>query len=182
MFRPVHFVSVGDVTISDTEKLVVYSVNSLRAMTPEGAKRCIELRGNHSVFFRLPDIFAGDVTKLEIYYYPREKLVRLHDQGILSNSAQHIRECLLDLEEYTLFAIMRDANGVVYACKLSWGCREPKDVLPKESMSLFGKIYPDVIRNINSPLNPVINGMQAVIINDEWTRNHGDLLGIVPEK
>lgn len=180
ILQPVRYVCLGEVSVSDAKKLIVYSASSLRAVTSEGAERCLELckqNGTESLFYRLPDVYAGDKTHIKIWHYADDNLIRLSEQGLRDNSVQSVRECLLDLDNETLSAVFRDSNGVVYICLLSVGHKRIANISRKRRFRLFGEIYPDVLICSHTPINPIVDGVKCKITKERWTRNEGVLLG-----
>lgn len=149
-----------------------------RAMTSEGQKRALllELKGKEPVFFRYPETFAGEKTKISVCWYSENSVLRFKDTMAKYHILNAEHECVLDLETRDLKYVVRDPNGPVYVATISEPCKKMPIGF---SSGKDNNVFPNLDIAVTSPYDPVIEGKEASISEEAWTRNEGIFLGFL---
>jgi hypothetical protein len=152
-------------------------------ITPyEGEHRILEVaqRGKPPLYYDLPDTIPADTCHFEVFWHPTNSLVRFHDSG-LTFDAQFRSESILDLEERTLYSVVRHKDRV-YMAKMSAAIstfafpkRDEKSRVASSSS----------ISTSTSSANP--DPVVVITIGDEvaqpvdaaWTKETGVLVGTI---
>lgn len=152
-------------------------------ITPyEREHRMLEIaqRDKPPLYYNLSDTIPMDTCRFEVFWYPTNSLVRFHDSG-LTYDAQSRSETILDLENRTLYSVVRHQNRV-YMGKLS--AAMPTLTFPKrDEKSRVASSYGISTSTSSANPNPVIE----VTIGDEiaqpvdasWTKETGVLVGTI---
>ena len=177
---------IGAVLISEKQMTLTLWVGSMQEafIQPyDGVYRILEVSQADmpSRYYDMPSAFTGDQCSMEIYWYPSNNLVRLKDLGF-ADSAGFRSECLLDLNERVMLAVIR-GSGVTHIAQLSKS-KDELDFPQSHNEERVAHSYSGKVSDLSpsSTATVMIGTQESRPIYAAWTTNSGVLIGVIADK
>ena len=178
---------VGEVSIREKQMAIsLYFGSRQEAIIQpyDGVYRILEVSqsGKPPAYYDIPSLITMDRCRMEVFWYPTNNLVRFKDTALDSFASEFRSECLLDLNQNTLFAVIR-GNGVTHIAKLS----RPRDDLTCPQSHNDERIaysYAGAVSELSltSSVTVMIGTQVSKPIDAPWTLTSGTLIGIIEPK
>jgi hypothetical protein len=151
----------------------------------EGEYRILEIaqRDKPPLYYALPGTIPADMCHFEVFWYPRNNLIRFRDSGFTFD-AQFRSEAILDLDKRILYSVVRHKDRVYMAKRstpmsaLAFPKRDEKSrVASSSSISTSTSSgSPDPVVQIT------VGDEDALPVDASWTKETGALVGTIAPK
>jgi len=181
------YAKVGTVSIPDAQMTISLYFGSMQEalIQPyDGVYRILEVsqRDKPAMYYDIPSLITMDRCRMEVYWYPTNNLIRFRDTELDAFARECRSECLLDLNQNIMFAVLR-GNGVTHIARLS----TPRDILAfpqSHNDERIAHFYSGDVSSLssNSSATFMIGTQQSRPIYAPWTTNPGVLVGVLTPK
>ena len=181
--NPPHW-KVGSVSIPEKQTTISLHLGSMQIalIQPyDGVYRILEVsqRDQPAMYFDIPSLITMDKCRMEVFWYPTNNVVRFKDTELDGFAREFRSECVLDLNQKIMFAVIR-GKGVTHIAKLS---------VPRDRLA-FPQFYNDerVAHSYSgevSSLSPTSSETVSIgrqisrPIDAPWTKNPGVPVGVI---
>ena len=178
---------IGAVSIPDKQMTISLYFGSMQEaiIQPyDGVYRILEVSqaGRPNVYYDMPSLITMDRCRVEVFWYPTDNLVRFKDTELDGFAREFRSECLLDLNQNILFAVIR-GTSVTHIAKLS----RPMDELicpQSHNDERVAHSYTGSALSLSptSSETVMIGRQKSRPIDAPWTTNPGVLIGVIAPK
>jgi len=144
----------------------------------DGTFRIVEIsqHAKPTMYYDIPSLIARDGCRLEVYWYPTNNLIRLKDTALVEPGQEKRSECLLDLDQNIMFAVLR-GNGITHIARLSIPMRELS--IPQCDDWSMACDYQGSLSNLGRNPLVMIGGRESKFVDAPWTLSPGMLIGVI---
>jgi hypothetical protein len=181
---------IGSVSVPDSQLTIsLWAGSKQEALIQpyDGVYRILEIsqRDKPPAYYDIPSTITSDGCRMEVFWYPTNRFIRFKDTKFAEFSREFRSECLLDLNENVMFAVIR-LHGVTHVAKLSEARADlvfPKTHNEERVPHLYGVGTSTEKSNLSEAVTVTetitIGEQEAKPIDAQWTSDSGVLVGVI---